>query len=411
MSQAPRVYLFDGGGAESHALAARLAQHGLAPLAVPARDAGQIATARAGSDVAVLLLGREHSAEATPLTPVLRELVRTHVATVVCGGDPALRREGGPLIEWVAADASVDEIVGKVGTLVQYSPLVHALERELTHLQRLGEQLNRYFSEIDQEMRMAGRLQRDFMPRELPEIGPLHFEFVFQPATWVSGDLYDVFRIDEHTVGVFLADAMGHGVAAGLLTMFLRYALVTKRITGNHYVVVPPSAALDHLHRCLLRQKLPNAQFVTAVYLTIDTRTGHCRLARGGHPYPLLVDTDGAVRELRSSGSLLGIADIPVEFEETSFTLSPGQKLVLYTDGIEDCLLTPGTDGDMPRFSPYLLSWAKLPAAELVGSAREFLACREGSLHPHDDMTLLVVEMGTATPFPLTGPLPERPSV
>jgi sigma-B regulation protein RsbU (phosphoserine phosphatase) len=294
----------------------------------------------------------------------------------------------------VESDIELDELVGKVGTLTRYAPIIKGLERELRNLQRLGEQLNRYFGEIDQEMRLAGRLQRDFLPRQMPSLASVGFEVFYRPASWVSGDMYDVFRIDEHHVGMFVADAMGHGVAAGLLTMFLRQALVSKHVSGSSYTIVSPAEALENLHQCLVRQQLPNSQFVTAAYGVVDTRTLEITIARAGHPYPVHIDGEGTMREVRSDGSLLGLADVPSSFEQRRVALAPGDKVLFYTDGVEEAVVVPDRGLENHAvFTGQMRHWAHLTTAEFVQAVGDYLDCRAGSLHPADDITMLLLEV------------------
>jgi len=391
----PRVLLFDAASSLTPRVSDRLQQRGFSAAKVDPAEMLRPGVAPDASDLALVLVAPDASDEQSQqLAAVLRRLVADNIATVVCGGPASLRRAGGPLVEWLDADVTADEVVGKIGTLARYVPIVNGLERELRNLQRLGEQLNRYFGEIDQEMRLAGRLQRDFLPRELPSIEGYRFDVFYRPASWVSGDMYDVFRIDEQHVGMFVADAMGHGVAAGLLTMFLRQALIAKRIERDGYSIVGPAEALDNLHQCLLRQNLPNSQFVTAAYGIVNIHTGRFTVARAGHPYPLHINAAGEIAEARPGGSLLGLADVPAEFEETTVKLTPGDKIVYYTDGVEEAMVTPGaTAGDGSGFTGRLRHWAGLPAADFVRGVGDYLDCREGSLHPADDVTVLLMEV------------------
>ncbi|MEW6251899.1 MAG: PP2C family protein-serine/threonine phosphatase [Planctomycetota bacterium] len=356
-------------------------------------------------DMAVLLIDPDAPAgRLAGARDLLHHLVTEGIATVVCGGPADLRQAAGPLVEWLAPMTDPDEIVGKLDTLSRYVPLLQGMERELRHLRRLGDQLNRYFGEIDQEMRLAGRLQRDFLPTKLPQVGPFSFAALYRPASWVSGDLYDVQRVDEHHVAIFLADAMGHGVAAGLLTMFLRQALVPKRISGQKYTLVPPAEVLNELHTSLARQKLANSQFVTAVYGLLDTRSGDLRLARAGHPYPVLARPGPGgltMHEIRSGGGLLGLADVPLEFEETSVRLAPGDKLILYTDGAEEVFVAGQAADESTLFTDQFHTWAALHPGELIETLEEHLDTRPGSLNPADDVTLIVLEMDTSAFRPL----------
>jgi serine phosphatase RsbU (regulator of sigma subunit) len=390
MSEAS-VLLLDAAPDAARELGERLRGHGVKTQTLPVTKArGSLPNV----DIAVVVLQPSLPIDqATTVRALLARLATQGLATIVWGVSEKLRPLGGPRIESLSADVPLDEVVGKIGTLARYAPLVKGLERELEHLHRIGLQLNRHFGELDQELRLAGRLQRDFLPRSMPNVPPYRFEVLYRPATWVSGDMYDVFRIDEHHFGVFIADAMGHGVAAGLLTMFLRQALSAKRISGSSYTIVRPEEALENLHDCLVRQHLPNCQFVTAAYAIVNAQTGEVRMARAGHPYALHISPDAEIEEIVSSGSLLGLPDVPGEFAETSVQVSPGDKLVFYTDGMEDSVVIPRAQSpDHTEFTAEMKSWARMDATAMVAAVNHHLDYAEGSLNPADDVTMLVIE-------------------
>lgn len=324
----------------------------------------------------------------------LEELAHQKVPTMVWGLPPLSGEPVNSLFECVSSDASLSEVVARLGTLNRYAPLIRHLEGELDKMQRVGNQLNRYFHELDQEMRLAGRLQRDFLPTKLPQMPPLSFTAMYRPATWVSGDMYDVFRIDESHVGLFLIDAMGHGIAAGLLTMFLRQALVAKRINGRDYEIVGPAEAVAALNETLVAQELPNCQFVTGVYAIVDTEKLELRVARGGHPYPLLIHPDGSIHELPAPGGLLGIPGLPADFAEQRVHLAPGDKVLMYTDGLLDDLIDPiKSESEKVVYTEAFQEWAKLPLRQLMAAVEAHLDSCEGSLNPEDDMTMVGLEI------------------
>ena len=305
---------------------------------------------------------------------------------------------GFPEAERVSPETSFEEIIGRLTTMTRYVPLVRQLDSELQHMQRMAAQLNRYFDELDKEMRLAGRLQREFMPREIPKLAGLYAQYIFRPATFVSGDIFDVIPLDERRVGLFIADAMGHGTAAGLMTMFLRKELTTVRGVGAERKLVSPSDALMGVHDGLARHQLSGSQFVTAAYAIIDTVDRTCWLARGGHPHPIHVPLGQPAREIRVEGGLMGLPEVAPEFCECHTQLGPGDKLIFYTDGLEDIFLEK-CDADaevaskQKRFSDRLLEWCALPAEQFVPTVESFLDHREGSLNPEDDISLLVAEL------------------
>ncbi len=130
------------------------------------------------------------------------------------------------------------------------------------------------------------------MPSTLPKVSDLAFRVFFRPAGYVSGDIYDISKLDEHHVGVFLADAVGHGVPAALMTMFIKRSLFTKEIDRalpNGYRLVQPSETLAKLNQDLLDQQTGQVRFATACYALIDCRTHKVCMARAGHPPAILL--------------------------------------------------------------------------------------------------------------------------
>src|SRR3954467_5779267 len=161
---------------------------------------------------------------------------------------------------------------------------ITSLQDEVNLLRRRDETLGFYMQRVDEEMRLAARLQQDFLPKNLPQLGRVKFHSLYRPAGYVSGDLYDVMRLDESHVGFYMADAVGHGMPAALLTMFIKNALVTKQISPDGYRLLDPSQTMAKLNEVLVGQHLSHATFATAIYGHVNTDTLQMTFARGGHP-------------------------------------------------------------------------------------------------------------------------------
>ena len=316
------------------------------------------------------------------------------VATLLLSSHPSgWRVEESPFVDIAADGISNEEIHGRLATMVRYHGMVRGMERELRNMRRLSERLNEHFTELDHEMQLAGRLQRDFLPTVTAPIGPLKFATLFRPASWVSGDIFDITRLDEDHVAFWVADAVGHGVAASLLTMFIKKAIVSKRVYPGSYEVLEPPDTMRLLNNALAQQDLPNCQFVTACYCVVNTRTLELQCCRGGHPYPYLVDSDGSFRELKPAGSLLGLFR-DEEFEVERVQLKPGQKLILYSDGLETAFCPQDTEAD--EFTYYrhaLRDLCKLPVEEIVSRLDARLNAEYGSINPRDDVTLVAMQV------------------
>lgn len=266
-----------------------------------------------------------------------------------------------------------------------------SLRSEMTELRRRDQTLNFYMHRLDEELRLAARLQQDFLPKMLPQLGRVHFHTLFRPAGYVSGDLYDVMRLDERRIGFYIADAVGHGMPAALLTMFIKHALVTKEVVNNEYRLLSPAEALSRLNQSLIEQNLSQAAFATALYGYIDVDTLQVTLARAGHPSPLVIRADGALQTIQAEGPLLGIFN-DEHFADAQATLVPGDRLLIYTDGIE-VAFSDDHALNSERWRQELLARCALPTEQLLSEFAQRLDCESGSLEPKDDLTVVVVEV------------------
>jgi len=287
-------------------------------------------------------------------------------------------------------------ISGIIAQLDAVQSEVEELRIEVNMLRRRDETLNFYLHRVDEELRLAARLQQDFLPRELPQLGPVHFHTLFRPAGYVSGDLYDVARLDERRVGFFVADAVGHGMPAALLTMFIKRALVTKQVLppgspAGTYRLLSPGEAMQGLNGSLVDQQLTQATFATALYGIIDVDSLELRMAKAGHPSPLLIRADGSYDWLDLEGALLGI--FPDEtFATRSVQLSAGDRVIIYTDGIEVAFPDHGMPAE-PRWKDELLSRKHLRPEQLLHDFAAQIDHESGSLEPRDDLTVMVIEI------------------
>lgn len=268
---------------------------------------------------------------------------------------------------------------------------MNELRDELNHLRRRDETLNFYMHRLDEELRLAARLQQDFLPKSLPELGGVRFHTLYRPAGYVSGDLYDVMRLDESHVGFYIADAVGHGMPAALLTMFIKHALTTKEIIRGGYRLLKPSEAMSRLNDALLEQHLAHATFATALYGMINVNTLELTMACAGHPAPELLSKDGTLCPIPVEGGLLGI--FPDEsYADFTTKLSPGDRLFLYTDGVEVSYCSDPAVGDSDRWRQELQKRFRLPTDEILEELANVADHESGSANPKDDLTMVVVD-------------------
>lgn len=291
----------------------------------------------------------------------------------------------------VAADSSPDVIAGHLAAMTQFQPAMAGLRVDLAQARAYGNISAKDLSHLEEEMRLAARLQRDFMPQRMPEVDPIRFGIMFRPAAWVSGDIFDVFRLDERHVGFYVADAVGHGMPAALLTMFIKRALPTKHIGPDGYEIVSPEKAMAELNEAICDQNLSSCQFCSAVYGVVNADTLQMTYARGGHPEPLLLHADGRITALDAPGGLLGI------FPEDRYTLGtvqlvPGDRVVLYSDGAEGVFRhgeSSGRDEFIAEVNTCRHLSPELMSLQLAGIIDD----RQDGHTPEDDITILLLDV------------------
>jgi len=161
------------------------------------------------------------------------------------------------------------------------------------------------------QLKMAGQVQRAFLPRKLPETDRVRFSVMYRPADFVSGDIYDAARLDEEHIGFYIADAVGHSMPAALLTMFLKQAIVMRQTRGDEYSIFTPAEVVTNLNETMVAQDLGGSLFATCCYCLLNSKTMKMTYARAGHPYPVLIKKKKKPVQLNQRGGLLGIFQRP----------------------------------------------------------------------------------------------------
>lgn len=296
------------------------------PLSAAARP-------RTGFSADALVVVLPDAAASPPLGDLLGRLGdQPRPTLVVCPG--GCTRELASITSLpLVFDAGRDEreLAVRLETLLELRRPLAALRRDAWTQRRQGDRAARRYAG---QLRLASQVQRGFLPQRLPRFGGVSFECLFRPVDYVSGDIYDVNRLDEEHVGIALADASGHGIPAALLTVYIKRALRGKEIGHGTYRVLSPDEVLAALNEDLLEARLTDCPFVAAVYAVLNIRTFEVRLARAGAPYPLHRTHTGELRVLKVPGGVVGVLPQP-RFDVQRVQLARGDSLLLHTDGLE----------------------------------------------------------------------------
>ncbi len=296
--------------------------------------------------------------------------------------------------------------------------VVHSLKAEVSFLQAHHGGLCEQIDKIDEELRIAAKLQREFLPEALPTCPGLEFKVLYRPAGYVSGDIYDLMQLDEDHIGFFIADAAGHGVPAALMTMYIKRALHTKDIdptAPNGYRIIPPDEAMFRLNNDMLRHQTGKTRFATACYGVIHCPSRKITLARAGHPFPFLLRADGSVTTLEPDGMLLGVFPNS-QYDVDHAQLEHGDRLLLYSDGFE--MAFPDTD-DCSDATPCIANMryeeefkdiAHGPLDKAMQRLERKLDQQIGSLNQRDDLTAMCIGAVPVTAESAATPAAEQPT-
>ena len=219
----------------------------------------------------------------------------------------------------------------------------YAIERKRLQetLARTTEELRARNIEMEADLGMARELQQALLSRQkriFPEgtEGDLHFHYRYQPTTALAGDFFDVIPLSDTMAGVLIADVMGHGVRAALVT-----ALVRGLVEELTFAASDPARFLSEINNGLTAI-LHNTDWpipVSAFYLVVDVATGRMRYANAAHPNPICLHRDLGITEIVSRspnsrpGPILGIMEDAV-YSTGECQISPLDLVMLFTDGV-----------------------------------------------------------------------------
>lgn len=258
-------------------------------------------------------------------------------------------------------------------------------------VRRANDELLARDSEQRYNLQAAGRFQtRLLLPNAPPDWPELRWGIHYAPLDHLGGDYYDTAHPDPDHLGLLIADASGHSIAAAMVAIMSRIAF--SQVAGT---TPSPGAVLTEMNRRL--QGLADERFVTAFYGVLDRRTRVLTYANAGHPYPLLRSgATGETRALGAQGFMLGI--MPDEqYREKSVELQPGDRLCFYTDGLVEARNEIGEAYGTERLQTCVAREGAAPAQRLAERILSDQHTFRGIQSLSDDMTLVVCELAPTT--------------
>jgi serine phosphatase RsbU (regulator of sigma subunit) len=236
---------------------------------------------------------------------------------------------------------------------------------------------------LNRDLELAGQIQKSFLPREVLTVPGVEFLATYKAAYTVGGDFYDVFWVGQDLLAVFIGDISGKGVAA---------ALLMARISGELRVAalahVDPVSVFTIMNKAVINRNQPEL-FFTAIYFTLDVKTGEVWLATAGQPSPYLCHADGTVEPITDGASgAVGMLDDP-QFTATRLYLQDGDSLVLYTDGVVEAAAVDGSLFGDERLAECLVTAGSRPK-DISEEILRSVGAHTLTAPANDDLTIFI---------------------
>lgn len=259
------------------------------------------------------------------------------------------------------------------------------------------EQINEIHRKLLDDVEYARDIQMAMLPKDLPNSPRAAFEACYFPAERVGGDFYNVFKIDETKVGMYIGDVSGHGVSAAMLTVFLNQSFKARKENAQGVKeTLLPSEALENLYFDFNQTNFNSEVYIVLLYGIFDLSTAEFTFASAGlNVPPMIVSNSGEVSELIIKGfPICKFPDShPAEFYNSIVKLNKGDKVLFYTDGLIEAENQDKKVYSDLRLKTLLQKDKHLNSSQLSKSITEHVFKFIDDCKLRDDITFFVMEV------------------
>ena len=338
------------------------------------------------------LVRRIRAREAATYTYVMLLTSRTEIRDVVEGLEAGAD-------DYLTKPVELDELRARLRAAERIIALEQDLAARNAELARAHESVSAANLRMREDLEAAANVQQALLPERIPEFEGVRFAWRLDPCDQLAGDTLNVFSLDERYTAFYLLDVSGHGVAAALSSVTLSRVLLPVQGRGSMLVrlvdgvaqVVPPAVLARRLNRQFERG-MAHGQFFTFLYAVLDRQDNKLHYVSAGHPGPILHRADGSLEILAATAPPLGI--LPhVEIDQQTLSLSPGDRLFVYSDGLTEARPKSGEQFGLERLLDIM---KQQPAASLPDTIRtvfEHVQDWSGAQAFEDDVSCLALEI------------------
>jgi sigma-B regulation protein RsbU (phosphoserine phosphatase) len=242
-------------------------------------------------------------------------------------------------------------------------------------------------------------MQQRLLPLNTQHAPGVRCAWRLQPSGYIAGDIFNLFPLDQNETGFYLLDVSGHGVPAAMMSVALSMVLTPDATQGSplrrydsasgRSQTLSPEEAVRELNR---RFQSKDDRFFTMIYGVLDTRSSTLRFAQAGHPSPILIRSGKGSTILGTGGMPIGLWP-EIEFDCFDISVCPGDRILLYSDGVTECVNLNGQAFGEERLLAYLRDQQELPPEELLEGLLTEITVWHGDSEFSDDVSLLTVEI------------------
>lgn len=265
------------------------------------------------------------------------------------------------------------------------------------------DQLNEVYQSIENDLKAAARLQKSLIPDRQARCGPVPIGVAYLPAGHVGGDLLGFFRISDDRIAAYSIDVSGHGVSSALLTARLSNLFNAQHFNENialhqledgSFVPRDPSEIVTDLNE-RMQDDTDTDQYFTMIFADVNLTNGIVRFCQAGHPSPAIIKTQGEVEFAGDGGAPVGLMP-GMEYETAVVHLSPGDRFMMFSDGITECENPDGVMLESEGLAEILLRYPELKEGEVLEKVVVEMEEFTGNGSFDDDVSALLLTFPSA---------------
>ena len=300
----------------------------------------------------------------------------------------------------LALQAGADDFMGKPVVEDELNLRLQSASRIIDLQERLAARndfLEYAYASVTTDLKIAAKVQEDLLPRQFRLAG-LDTNWVFKPANFVAGDMFDYFPLGDDYFVFYILDVEGHGIASALTSFAINnqlnpssHGLCAQSVKNSSNLSEAVVSTMQNLNR-QFEGNLNSSRYFTMIYGIVEVSTGQVTLTQAGHPSPVhLLKKSGEAVPLGNGGMPVGLLK-EATYGSVNCSLEKGDRLYLYSDGMIECENAQGEFYGTERLLRRIQEWRDLPIEELGDLFDGEIAQWNGSETFEDDVSMVILE-------------------